>query len=159
MLKLIDIEDYRLVNINKAWFKGKIYIDKRAKIIPFQMVILERFISEVASKSYLNRKIKLDFHILITGDPENAEFSVDLFAFIDDVVIYDDQDVFNNPFSAMHWGINRIFCSLYKVYEQPADNNMPMPADNSLERAMGDPMDDLLPGEFVTKYEKQEKVH
>lgn len=116
MLKLLNIEDYHLIPIEKKWFKGKIYVDKRAKILPFQIDILERFISEIIDKSSKVKKIKLDFHILITSDPNGVEFSVDVFAFIDEMVV-DDQNTFNNAFSSMHWGLSSILSTISQLCE------------------------------------------
>lgn len=116
MLRILEMADFQFIPIENKWFKGKIYIDKRAQIFPFQIAILEKFITQIIAKSNKRQKITLDFHIIISGDQKDSDFSVDLFAFIDDLVI-DDQDVFNNAFSAAHWGLSSLFNTISQLYD------------------------------------------
>lgn len=157
MLKLIDIEDYNLIPIQKKWFNGKIYVDKRTKIFPFQMDILEKFISEIVTRSSKAKKIKLDFHILVTSDPESIECSVDVFAFIDDMVI-DDQNVFNNAFSAMHWGLSSILSTISKLCEGILGRIPIEDLDDEPEIIMEEYSDEPLPGELNGKKEERKET-
>lgn len=116
MLKILNIDDFQFIPIEKKWFKGKIYIDQRSKILPFQLTILEKFITEIIAKANKNQKIDLDFHIIISGDQKESDFAVDLFAFINGMVL-NDQDVFNNAFSAAHWGLSSLFNTISQLYE------------------------------------------
>ena len=112
----ISIDQYLLFPIEQRWFRGKIYIDKRGKIAPFQMEILKQFINKIIATSSNARDIDLDFHILITGDSENNDFTADIFVFIDGITA-NDQDVFNNPFSGVHWALNSLFCTITHIHE------------------------------------------
>ena len=115
MMKLISLDDYNLIPINKSWFKGKIYVDKRARIVSWQLAILEKYISQVLFKTSRAKKIDFDFHIVVTGDSEGIEFSVDVIAFADDITI-DSQNAFNNAFSAVHWALNDIFSTIAQIF-------------------------------------------
>jgi len=114
MWKLIDLEDYQLITIRQKWFKGRIYIDKRAKVLKFQIAILEKMIAQIVANANKKHSVKLDFHILVTGDNTGNQFSVDVFAFIDEMVV-NIQNVFNNYFSATHWGLDTIFQAVSKL--------------------------------------------
>ena len=147
--------EYNMIPIHKRWFCGSIYIDKRNKILPFQMVILERFISEIVAKSSQAKTIKLDFHIMVTGDPRGVESSVDVFAFIDEMVI-DDQNSFNNAFSAIHWALSGILSPISQLYEGLL-SRIPIEAFDEEGVIIDDDYEELLPGEL--EEEEKETIH
>lgn len=155
MLKLITIDDYNFIPIQKSWFKGRIYVDKRNKIFPFQMAILDKFISEIVAKSAKARKIKLDFHIMVTGDPRGAESSVDVFAFVDEMVI-DDQNSFNNAFSAIHWALSDILSTISQLYEGLL-GRIPIETFDDEGVIVDDDYEELLPGELTDNDQEEEE--
>ncbi|MEK7072229.1 MAG: hypothetical protein AAB969_01520 [Patescibacteria group bacterium] len=155
MFKLITIDDYNFIPIQKRWFKGRIYVDKRTQIFPFQMAILDKFISEIVAKSSQAKKIKLDFHIMITGDTRGIEYSVDVFAFVDEIVI-DNQNIFNNAFSAIHWALSDILSTISQLYEGLL-SRIPIEDFDGEGVIIDDDYEELLPGEL--EEEKKETIH
>ena len=157
MLKLIKIENYNLIPVNQGWFNGKIYISKSARIAPWQLAILERFISEIISKSNKNKKVRLDFHVIITSDSDNVKFSADVFAFIDEMIV-DDQNTFGNPFSALHWSIGNILSMIDKL-SNGLLGRMPLAAlEDSQPEIIIQGLTESLPGE-ISPEEKKETIH
>ncbi|NCN07349.1 hypothetical protein GW933_01510 [Candidatus Falkowbacteria bacterium] len=116
MLKIAQEADCQSILINNKWFQGEIHIDNRATIFPFQLIILNEFIDQIIAQANEVTGINLNFNIVISGDPKESNFAVDLFAFLDGIVI-NDQNIFNNPFSAIHWGLSTIVTTMSQLYD------------------------------------------
>ena len=104
MLESLNIEDYQLIKIKQLWFKGIIYLNHRVKIFNWQKTLLEKFISRIVRQSPEAQDLKLDFHILINSDQNEKKYFIDLFIFIDGIVL-SQQNIFNNAFSGIYWGL------------------------------------------------------
>lgn len=155
MMKLISLDNYTLIPIKKAWFGGRIYIDKRAKIAPWQLAILEKYISTVIAKTSRVKKIDFDFHIIVTGDSAGLEFSVDIIAFADGLTI-DSQNSFNNAFSAVHWALNYLFYTVAQLFVGTIDI---IPAELLKNHTIEQTVDSALIGETPISSEKKETIN
>lgn len=160
---LTNLDDYHLIIYSQKWFQGRAYLDKRRQIFPWQLVILEQFISGVVMKSVQAAGMSLNFHIIITGSKDESEFCVDLFAFINGMSL-NSQNIFTNPFSALHWGLSTLFVTIYKLYPH-IFKRLPLTESGAEWTECGDVSDDdiitetdePLPGELGGNGHDQEE--
>lgn len=114
---LIHVGEYNMIQINNDWFKGRIFLDQRADMAQFQSDIIEKFIDSFVIQTGDNICIDLDFNIIITGDIDCSEYTVDVFAFANNIPM-DDQEFFGNAFSAIHWAIQIIATTIVELGDE-----------------------------------------
>lgn len=125
----IRVDKFDMFEIRHKWFKGLIYIDMRAKIKQFQMEILDRFIKKVMSH-VPKKNAKFNFDILITGNIDNGELTVDILATLG-TITFNEQNVVPNAFFGVHWAIKELFDMIIKLGDGLIDGfNLNDPAED-----------------------------
>ncbi|MDO8669398.1 MAG: hypothetical protein Q7K65_03845 [Candidatus Buchananbacteria bacterium] len=158
MFKMSSIDGYNLISVQKNWFKGNIYVDEKITIFPFQMAILEQFISAVIITSPAKKKLKFNFDIIIGSDMDGNEFSADFFVFLNGASV-NNQDFFSTSFSALHWSLLSIFINISKLFDGLIDITPLATLDDEAKEAIDDYLDSLLPEELSPDGQKRETIN